>query len=149
MHLPTASNSPTPGTTGTAKLSKVVEFGDGLTRRNVGRRPATRPAPKPEPDPSLKANPTPKPDPTLMCWVESCVHRDHLGHIRARDGYRAYCLWTQHVGVKAVTETAWGRFLSQHIVALGGSKSRRKGGAIYSGVKLVPMPNAPAVRMAA
>ena len=84
-----------------------------------------------------------------MRWAEQCVRRDHHGCIGARVAYQSYCRWAQGGGVTAVSETAFGRFLTSGITAMGGSKAERGKGAFYLGIRLVQVPTPQPVRMAA
>ena len=107
----------------------------GFPQRSQGKLRARRPAIPP--------------DPSLVRWAEQCVRRDHHGCIGARATYQLYCRWAQDVGVTAVSETAFGRYLTSSIPTMGGSKAERGKGAFYLGIRIVPAPDEQAVRRAA
>lgn len=94
-----------------------------------------------------RRRPTIHPDQSLARWAEGCVQRDHHGCVGARTAYEAYCRWAKNVGITAVTETKFGRSLTASITAMGGSKTQRKKGAFYVGIRIIDAPHTP--RMAA
>ena len=97
-----------------------------------------------------KGRPTATPPHTsLVRWAEQCVRRDRHGCLGARDTYRAYCRWAGDVGMTAVSEAKFGRFLTSNIAAMGGSKAARGQGAFYLGIQIAPVPDPQPVRMAA
>jgi hypothetical protein len=89
------------------------------------------------------------PHTSLVRWAEQCVQRDHHGCLGARATYKAYCRWAGEVGVTAVSEAKFGRFLTSTIAAMGGSKTARGQGAFYLGIRIAPVPDPQPVRMAA
>ena len=119
----TALRSPT--------TSSVVSFAEQAARRKHGRRPTTQP------------------DPSLSRWADQCVRPDQGGCIGGRNIYQSYCRWAQDAGVVAVSETKFGRFLTSRITAMGGSKSKRREGTVYLGIRLVQAPGPQVARMAA
>jgi hypothetical protein len=88
-------------------------------------------------------------DQSLARWTEECVQRDNEGCVGARNAYAAYCRWADHVGVEAVTETRFGRFLTARVAAMGGSKAKRRGGTVYIGIRIIDAPYMQPARMAA
>jgi hypothetical protein len=109
----------------------VVSFAEQAARLKRGRRPTV----------SL--------DLSLGRWAEACVQRDNDGCVGARSAYAAYCRWADHVGVEAVTETKFGRFLTVKVAAMGGSKAKRRGGTVYEGIRIIDAPYMQPARMAA
>ena len=67
----------------------------------------------------------------------------------ARNAYAAYCRWAKHVGVEAVTETKFGRSLTAKVTAMGGSKTKRRDGAVYLGIRIIDALHMQPARMAA
>ncbi len=55
----------------------------------------------------------------------------------------------RHVGVEAVTETRFGRFLTAKVTAMGGSKTKCRVGTVYIGICIAEAPAPQAARMAA
>ncbi|MFM9848447.1 MAG: hypothetical protein ACKVP3_14955 [Hyphomicrobiaceae bacterium] len=110
--------------------SAVVSFAEQAARLKRGRRPTT------------------DPDQSLARWTEECVQWDHHGCVGARTAYEAYCRWAENVGITAVTETKFGRSLTARITAMGGSKTKRREGSVYLGIRIVGAP-VPKAKMAA
>jgi hypothetical protein len=77
------------------------------------------------------------------------VQRNDDGCVGARNAYAAYCRWADHVGVDAVSETRFGRFLTLKVAAMGGCKTKRRGGTVYEGIRIVEESRTSPVRMAA
>ena len=86
---------------------------------------------------------------SLARWADECMQRDNDGCVGARNGYAAYCQWADHVGVEAVTETRFGRFLTAKVTAMGGSKTKCRVGTVYIGICIAEAPAPQAARMAA
>ena len=109
----------------------MVSFAEQAARLKRGRRP------------TIHA------DQSLVRWAEECVQPDHHGYVGARAIYQSYCQWAENVGITAVSETKFGRFLTSRISALGGSKTKRREGTVYLGIRLAEAPVQVAARMAA
>ncbi len=92
---------------------------------------------------------TTPPHVSLLRWAEQCVQRDRHGCLGARATYKAYRRWAGDVGVTAVSEAKFGRFLTSNIAAMGGSKTARGAGAFYLGIRIVPVSDPQPARMAA
>jgi hypothetical protein len=93
--------------------------------------------------------PTAPSDQSLDRFAEECMQRDNDGCVGARNAYAAYCRWADHVGVDAVTETRFGRFLTAEVKAMGGSKLKRRGGTVYIGIRITDALHMQPARMAA
>ena len=136
---PSPQRTGAPPRTGTApetaprspRTSSVVSFAKQAARRKRAHRPTIHP------------------DQSLVRWTEERVQPDHHGCIGARATYQSYCRWAENAGITAVSETKFGRTLTSRITAMGGSKTKRREGTVYLGIRIVEAPIQHAARMAA
>ena len=113
--------------------SAVVSFAEQAARLKRGRRPTIHP----------------DHDQSLVRWAEECVQPDHHGCVGARATYQSYCRWAENVGITAVSETKFGRTLTSRIKAMGGSKTKRREGTVYLGIRILQAPVPQGARVAA